>query len=59
MKKIRLKKWVKVVLSIMLLLDLFIMALDHDSNLVLFVKGIICSIIGLIILIPLKLYGDF
>ena len=58
MKRIRLKKWVKVVLLLALLVDLFIMILECDSCLLLLVKTILCSIIGLIIMIPLKEYGD-
>ena len=58
MKKVKLKKWVKVVLTIMLLVDMFIMILECDSCLLLLVKTILCSIIGLMIMIPLKAYGD-
>lgn len=58
MKKLKLKKWVKVVLLLALLVDLFIIILECDSCLLLLVKTIMCSIIGLIILIPLKEYGD-
>lgn len=58
MKKIRLRKWFKITLEILLSIDLFIMILECDSNWLLFVKTVICSIIGLIILIPLKLYSN-
>lgn len=56
MKKIRLKRWVVVVLSIILMLDLFVMILDCDSTMLLFVKTLITAVIAFVIYMILELY---
>ena len=56
MKKIRLRRWVVVVLSIILMLDLFVMILDCDSTMLLFVKTLITAVIAFVVYMVLELY---
>ena len=56
MKKIRLRRWVVIVLSIILMLDLFVMILDCDSTMLLFVKTLITAVIAFVIHMILELY---
>lgn len=57
MKKIRLRRWVVVVLSIILMLDLFVMILDCDSTMLLFVKTLITAPIAFVIFMILKMFN--
>lgn len=56
MKKIRLRRWFVIVLSILLMLDLFVMILDCDSTMLLFVKTLITATIAFVIYMILELY---
>lgn len=58
MKKIRLRKWVKVVLSIILLIDIFFMVCDCDSNMLLFIKSLITMTIASVIFFILKVFEE-
>lgn len=59
MKKIRLRKWVRVVLLMVFWLSLFILVCDHEDNLILFIKNIICLVIGGVSGILLMSYGGY
>ena len=56
MKKIKLKRWVAIVLGILLMLDLFVMILDCDSTMLLFVKTLITVPLAVVIYMVLELY---
>lgn len=43
MKKLRLRKWVKVVLYLVILISGFIMVLEHDSIRVMIIKAILTA----------------
>lgn len=58
MKKIRLRKWVKVVLSVILIGDLFFMICDCDSNWLLFIKTLITMPIALVTFFILKVFEE-
>lgn len=58
MKKLRLRKWVKVVLSIILLVDVFFMVCDCDSNWLLFIKTLITMPIALVTFFILKVFEE-
>lgn len=55
--KIRLKKWVLVVLKVLLICDLFIMVCEADTLKVMLIKTIITILISLPILYLLINYG--
>lgn len=59
MKKIRLRKWVRVVLLLIFWFSLFMLVCDHDNNFMLFIKTIICLITGGISGILLMSYGGY
>lgn len=58
MKKLRLRKWVKVVLGLLLLLDMFFMVCECDSNKVLFIKTLITMPIASAIVLTLKYFEE-
>lgn len=59
MKKIRLRRWVKVVLFILLGISLFFMVCDCDNNSKLLIKNIVCSLISMISFFLLGCYGGY
>lgn len=57
MKKVKLRKWVKVVLLSIFWLSMIFLLCDHDDNLILFLKNIVCVLICGISGIILLSYG--
>lgn len=58
MKKIRLRKWVKVVLTIILIFSLIILAGECDSIKVMLIKSVVCLITFSLSSYLLFRYGD-
>lgn len=58
MKKIRLRKWVKVVLSAILLVDMFFMVCECDDIKLLFIKTLITMPIALAIVLTFKYFEE-
>ena len=59
MKKIRLRKWVRVVLWILLGISLFFGVCDSDSNSLLFIKNALCMLISMFSFFLLGVYGGY
>lgn len=59
MKKIRLRKWVRVVLLLIFWFSLFMLVCDHNDNMTLFIKTVICLLTGGISGILLMSYGGY
>ena len=59
MKKIRLRKWVRVVLIILLTVSLFFGVCDCDENLLLFIKNALCMLVGMFSFFLLSCYGGY
>lgn len=58
MRKLRLRKWVKIVLSIILIVDLFFMILESDSDYLLFIKTLITLPIAVITFMILSMFTN-
>lgn len=59
MKKIRLRKWVRVVLLLIFWFSLFMLVCDHNDNMTLFIKTVICLLTSGISGILLMSYGGY
>lgn len=59
MKKIRLRKWVRVILWLLLGISLFFGVCDSDSNTLLFIKNAICMLISMFSFFLLGVYGGY
>lgn len=59
MKKIRLKKWVRIVLWLLLGISLFFGICDCDSTLLLTIKNAICILIAVFSFFLLGVYGGY
>lgn len=59
MKKIRLRRWVKVVLKFIFWINIFLLVCDHEDNLILFMKTIICMLFAGVSGIILLTYGGY
>lgn len=59
MKKIRLRKWVKVVLYILLGISLFFGVCDSDSSMLLFIKNSLCILISMFSFFLLACFGGY
>ena len=59
MKKIRLRKWVRFVLWLLLGISLFFGVCDSDSNMILFIKNALCILIAMFSFFLLGVYGGY
>lgn len=59
MKKIRLRKWVRVVLITLLTISLFFGVCDCDDNFMLFIKNSLCMLVSMISFFLLACYGGY
>ena len=59
MKKIRLRRWVRVVLWLLLGISLFFGCCDHESNMTLFIKNALCILISMFSFFLLGVYGGY
>lgn len=58
-KKIRLRKWVRVVLIILLSVSLFFGCCETESNMTLFIKNSLCMLISMFSFFLLGVYGGY
>ena len=59
MKKIRLRRWVRVVLFILLGVSLFFGVCDNDNTLLLFIKNALCILVCMFSFFLLACYGGY
>lgn len=59
MKKIRLRLWVRVILWLLLLINLFFGVCDSDSNTLLFIKNALCMLGAMLSFFFLGVYGGY
>lgn len=59
MKKIRLRKWVRIVLWLLLLVSLFFGVCDSDNNTLLFIKNALCMLVAMLSFFFLGVYGGY